>query len=386
MSLRIGFVYHFDDRAWQGGRNYFSSLFSAVRAAADDSIELVLLTGRRTETTLGEQFPFLQVRRTPLLDRGHPLWALRQLSRLPSSQRHDPVLGRWIERQNIDLLSHSYPLRTRDSRVKLLGWVPDFQFVHLPALWDARALVRAQRDCERICRESDALVLSSHAALADLQRFAPWYNRPAHVLHFVSAPSASRDLRTLASLQEEHDLPARYLHLPNQFWTHKNHQLVVDALAILKAQGSEVSVVCTGATVDVRRPNHFQKLMQHCHARGVADRFRVLGMVPYEDVCALMTHAHAVINPSRFEGWSSTVEEARTMGKQLLLSDIAVHREQAPAGTLFFGVDDPLALAAAMHAAWTRDRVEVAPGDLERDFRARLHRFGQSYLQIARGI
>lgn len=384
--MRLGFVYHFNDRDWQGGRNYFSSLFSAVNAVAGDSIELVLLTGTRTETTLAEQFPFLEIRRTPLLDRGHPLWALRQLGRLPSSQRHDPILGRWIEQQNIDLLSHSYPLRTRGSRVRQLGWVPDFQFVHLPALWDARALVRAQRDCEHICRESDALVLSSHAALADLHRFAPWYDRPAHVLHFVSAPNDSQAVRTLASLQEEHNLPEQYLHLPNQFWTHKNHQLVVDALAILKAQGIEVCVVCTGATVDVRRPNHFHDLMQHCHARGVVDRFRVLGMVPYASVRALMTHAHAVVNPSRFEGWSTTVEEARTMGKQLLLSDIVVHREQAPTGTLFFGVDDPPALAAAMHAAWTRDRVEAAPGDLERDFSTRLHRFGQRYLQIARSI
>lgn len=383
---RIGFVYQIDDRAWQGGKNYYSSLFRAVHATAANDVELVLITGCRNKTALPAELPFLRVVRTPLLDRMHPRWFLRQLGRAPSSRHHDPMFARLVERHGIDLLSHSEPLRAPGSRVKLLGWVPDFQFLDLPSMWDKKALARVHRDCTRICRESDALVLSSHAALADLRRFAPWYDKPAHVLHFVSAPIRFGSLRTRASLQEQYALPSRYLHLPNQFWVHKNHRVVVDALALLEGQGEQAVVVCTGATADFRRPNHFAELMQHCRNLGVEDRFRVLGMVPYSDVQALMWHSHAVINPSRFEGWSTTVEEARTMGKRMLLSDIPVHREQAPPGSLHFGVDDPTALAAAMHSTLSTEYVELPHADLKRDFAARQHRFGQRYLQIAREI
>ena len=37
----------------------------------------------------------------------------------------------------------------------------------------------------------------------------------------------------------------------------------------------------------------------------------------------------ALLNPSHFEGWSTTVEEARALGVPMLLSDLDVHLEQA---------------------------------------------------------
>ena len=43
-----------------------------------------------------------------------------------------------------------------------------------------------------------------------------------------------------------------------------------------------------------------------------------------------MRQSVAVLQPSLFEGWSTTVEEAKSIGKTILLSDIPVHREQAP--------------------------------------------------------
>jgi glycosyltransferase involved in cell wall biosynthesis len=386
MTLRIGFIYHFDDRAWQGGKNYFASLFNAVHAVAGNAVELVLLTGHRTQTTLGAEFPFLQVVRTPLLDRRHPLWLLRQLGRMPSSRRDDPLFGRLLQRLRIDLLSHSEPLRAHGSGVKTLGWLPDFQFMHLPELWSPPELERVRRGCENVCRGSDALVLSSHSALADLRRFAPWFDKPAHVLHFVSAPAEAEGLRSAVSLCAQHGLPQVYFHLPNQFWSHKNHGVVVEALALLNAEGSDATVVCTGNTTDLRRSGYFAELMERCRAVGVEDRFRVLGMVPYRDMQALMLQAHAVINPSRFEGWSTAVEEARTMGKQLLLSDIAVHREQAPPGAIYFGVDDPTELAAAMRATLARPRIRTPPPDLQHSYATRLREFGAGYLQIARAL
>ena len=36
-----------------------------------------------------------------------------------------------------------------------------------------------------------------------------------------------------------------------------------------------------------------------------------------------------------FEGWSSTVEECKSVGKNMILSDIDVHKEQYPNATFF---------------------------------------------------
>jgi glycosyltransferase involved in cell wall biosynthesis len=62
-------------------------------------------------------------------------------------------------------------------------------------------------------------------------------------------------------------------------------------------------------------------------------------------VYALMRTSTALINPSRFEGWSTTVEEAKSFGVPMILSDIDVHREQTGGTSRYFGIDDPTALA-----------------------------------------
>jgi glycosyltransferase involved in cell wall biosynthesis len=89
--------------------------------------------------------------------------------------------------------------------------------------------------------------------------------------------------------------------------------------------------------------------MGKAHAANVAGHFRHLGLVPYEDVLGLNAASDALINPSLFEGWSTTVEEAKALGTGMLLSDIGLHREQSPSAT-FFPADNAVALAAAMVA------------------------------------
>ena len=80
--------------------------------------------------------------------------------------------------------------------------------------------------------------------------------------------------------------------------------------------------------------------------------FKILGIVPYQDVQALTVECKAIINPSLFEGWSTTVEEAKSMGKRIILSDIDVHKEQNPEGGLFFDRNSGKDLAEKMLEIW----------------------------------
>jgi glycosyltransferase involved in cell wall biosynthesis len=81
---------------------------------------------------------------------------------------------------------------------------------------------------------------------------------------------------------------------------------------------------------------------------GLQREFRFLGLIPFADVCALMHCCCALINPSFFEGWSTTVEEAKSMGTPLILSSIAVHREQVEGDAIFFDPKSPEELAGAL--------------------------------------
>ena len=151
----------------------------------------------------------------------------------------------------------------------------------------------------------------------------------------------------------DHDLPERFFFLPNQFWDHKNHELVVTALWKIASAGGLADlapVIMTGSTADPRNPQLFNRVMRKAQKLGIAGHFRHLGMIPYLDVLALNMASVAVLNPSRFEGWASSVEEAKAMASPLLISDIPTHREQAPTAW-FFGPDDAARLARKLTEA-----------------------------------
>lgn len=379
--MRIAFAYNFNDSDWFGGRNYFASLFRAVSSVPDHGVEFVFVTGKRTRTSLPDEFPWLEVHRTHMMDRLHPSWLLRQ-GTLRWADR-DPLLARYLGGLHIDLLSHSGYLGP-NTGIKTLPWLFDFQFLHLPEHWTPRQLKWVSQRYIASCMQGDGVIVSSEDALSDLLQFVPDTKVAMHVLRFVSNPADLDRLPSADMVRKKYGLPDRFFHLPNQFWTHKNHRVVIDALGILKRRGQIPVVACTGSTSDVRSPQHLGKLLALARNLGIEESFKVLGVIPYVETQALMAHAVAVINPSRFEGWSTTVEEAKTLLRPLLLSDLAVHREQSPELGHFFSPDDPDALADLMTEALERPAPLASSEVVSESFKRRSAAFAHTYLDIVR--
>ena len=58
-----------------------------------------------------------------------------------------------------------------------------------------------------------------------------------------------------------------------------------------------------------------------------------------------MRAAALIIQPSFFEGWSTSIEDSKALGRPLVCSDIPVHREQVPDALGFFDPMKPEILA-----------------------------------------
>ena len=267
----------------------------------------------------------------------------------------------------------------------LISWIVDFQHRQLPEFFTRRERWYRDHDFRLQCRLATRVIVSSRHAQEVLGTFQPGCVSKSRVLHFVANPLAYGDPTDLPALRERYGIDGPYFHVPNQFWAHKNHRLILDALELLHRRGERVLVVSTGATSDYRQPRYYDELAAHADALGVRESFRTLGVVPYDDLVGLMRHAIAVINPSRSEGWSTTVEEAKSLGKRVILSDIPVHREQAPRDGVYVDPHDPAGLAEALMSLWTsfdpaadRERSEVARRELPQRIRA----FGETYQGI----
>ena len=381
LSTNVGFF--LPDGSWLGGSNYLRNLLAAVSSLPDNIIAPVLFAGRHQPVNPSD-FPGTEIVTTPMLDRKSMAWFARKI--IGSTLGQDILLGGLLRRHNISALSHSFHLG-RQSAVKTIGWIPDFQHLHLPEFFTADARTHLDRTFTSICVNCNKVIVSSECARVDLMNFSPEHAHKAELLRFVATPVPLAEAASLPDLERLYNFDGPYFLLPNQFWVHKNHRVVLSALRELKRQHKSFLVLATGSSKDYRNPSFFPSLMQYGAECGVLDRFRVLGQIPFDHLARLMRHAIAFINPSRFEGWSTSVEEAKSMGKQVVISDIAVHREQAPDRGFFFPPEDPEALAEALIAAYNGfDReMDLAMQAAAREcFPARQREFGRAYLDIVK--
>jgi glycosyltransferase involved in cell wall biosynthesis len=165
----------------------------------------------------------------------------------------------------------------------------------------------------------------------------------------------------------------KYFFLPSQFWKHKNHKIVFEAVKLLKDRGCNLTVLCSGSTDDYRNKSHIKDLLEFIRKNNLGENIHILGMINSIDLFYLMRNSVSVLNPSLFEGWSTTVEEAKSLGKNMVLSDISVHREQNPPGSIFFNPRDAEGLANILFKKY-----EEHPGgpdfDLEHDAKGHLQK------------
>lgn len=343
---------------WLGGVNYIRNLLWAIDSIPQRDFEVVIFVGRNVNLGAVGDIPSFPIVRASLLDRMSISWLARKVVECVTNT--DLLFERLLRKHDVSLFSHGHALGKR-SEISTIGWIPDFQHRHLPSFFSEKECALRDRAYENLLENCDRVVVSSETAYQDVVNFYPAYTDRVSILHFsVRFPDPST-ICSVKTLQELYGFSGEYVYIPNQFWIHKNHAVIIDALAAM----GEAAPLCllTGSTHDYRHPEHFSMLMNKARAAGVEECFRVLGVVPYEHVLSLMAHSRFVLNPSLFEGWSTTVEEAKAMGKPLLLSDIPVHREQSPEGTAFFAPGAPEELAAALKGMSHKFPKAVVSGD-----------------------
>lgn len=380
--MRIGFALE-SAASWLGGANYLRSLIGAVLSVPGYPAVPVLFATPKDAEAWRAGFPDAEVVATRLLERGSGAWLARKLLLRPTGI--DAGLRALARRHRIDLLSHSGTLGFA-AGTPTLCWIADLQHRRLPEFCDAAEFAAREATIGRWRRDATAILFSSRAARADFERFYPPGRPSLHVVPFVPRTRAP-DQDAVRRALERLGLASRFFYIPNQLWLHKNHRLVIEAALRLREAGVAVQVVFTGAGDDYRGRGHLDTLRALAAPLGEAARF--LGVVSYEEVMALMEACIAVINPSLFEGWSTTVEEARNLGKLILLSDIDTHREQAPPRALFFDARDADALAGHMRVAWEAYAPDREASERARhvpDVAARQREFGAAYLEVARQV
>lgn len=381
-KIVVGFLLS-PDKSWMGGVNYFSNLIGAVTKNCADDIRSICFFGKKIDSSYVEKIAGgNEIVRTSLLDRYSLLWLLWKFTKVLT--RSDWFVHFVLRKHAVQVFSHS---GLRAGRFfKSCNWIPDFQHVYLPQFFTSAELAYRQKAFLEISSYSSLVFFSSNAALTDFKNNFSSEVKTS-VLQFVSLPpkTEAREVVSAAELRSLYGIGSFFFYLPNQFWQHKNHLVAFRALSLLIKSGVDVELVCTGDVRDYRKPEYYQSVISAIDSLGISSNVKILGLVPYEHVYGLMQASTAVINPSLFEGWSSTVEECKTSGRPMLLSDIPVHHEQYEEAS-FFDPQDAASLADLMRTYCTGKSLDSVRIDRYENVEERSRNFALIYRDAIREL
>lgn len=234
--------------------------------------------------------------------------------------------------------------------IHCIAWIPDFQHIHYPDFFDEAKKRKRNEEYQKIA-DGEFLILSSQDCWNDFNSLFPEHKCAVEIVPFVSY--IEKQIGSITK-DKEHEIlnkyelaGGKYVCIMNQFWKHKNHIVVFEAIAKIVEQESDddVQFVFTGLMEDFRNPEYINRLKDILKEEQVANKIKILGFIDRVEQLTIMKNAEYVIQPSLFEGWGTVVEDAKVLDKTILLSDIPVHREQMTEKCVLFNPNDSLQLA-----------------------------------------
>lgn len=271
---------------------------------------------------------------------------------------------------------------------RLITWIADFQHNHFPQFFSEKDIGERNAAFQRAASSENPVVLSSGDALNDFRTYYPGSKKNIYVVPFVSfIEPVIRQVRDKeAGILERLGLSgARYACVMNQFWQHKNHKVVFEALKLLYQEHPEtkLDVVMTGEMSDYRNLEYTETLRRYAEDPVIRDHLHLLGFISREDQIAVMKNAEFVIQPSLFEGWGTVAEDAKVLDKTILLSDIPVHREQKNDKCRLFDPENPRALAELIREESRKDHRDDPETGI-RDMYRRAEAYSKGFEQLLR--
>jgi glycosyltransferase involved in cell wall biosynthesis len=270
--------------------------------------------------------------------------------------------------------------------VPLVSIVYDLQYLTFPEFFGPDQRRYRHQHVVEACRRSTRVACISDNVRASLLANVQVPDERVTTVHLALLQPLD-GLPVSAAARFVHDLGVsseRFLIFPANFWPHKNHARLIEAVGLFKASrpASDLRVVCTGT------PNDLMHQLAEEAERAAPGVFVFPGYVGAAELATLLRHSKALMFPSLFEGFGMPVLEAMSLGKPVLCSNTTSLPEVAGDAAYLFDPCRADAIAASIE--WLENRpAEVAT--LAARGRVRAARFGTGrdmalrYIELFRG-
>jgi glycosyltransferase involved in cell wall biosynthesis len=329
--LKLGIIFNFSPQ-WMGGIIYVINVVKTLNYLDDEEKpEIVLFYNSSLGRFLPEiKYPYLKVIEwsfSSVLAGNLQSWFLRK------NVFYDDL----IDKYNLDAVypAKNFPVRSK-TKAKVVAWYADLQHKYYPEFFSRWTIIHRNIRLHFMLRNADDLIVSSQAVKNDFDKF---FNLRKglriHVFHFTSVNDDYLKM-SIDELRGKYNLPEKYFLVSNQFHKHKNHKVLLLAIAELKEKNIIKHLAITGKFPKDSDSPYLKDVYSIINKHKLQDQISLLGIIPREDQIEIMRHSQAVLQPSLFEGWSTVIEDAISLQVPVIASNIPVNIEQLGEAGVYF--------------------------------------------------
>jgi len=223
----------------------------------------------------------------------------------------------------------------------------DNQEVFFPRFFTDNQLMERRRSLNRSALFCDSVMTMSNYSAECLIR---GYGIKREKMHICYAYSK----KAVPPQKPAANIPERFVFYPANRWGHKNHRVLIEAIAELRrTKKADISLVCTGATMK----GGFD-MKEAASRQGITDLVHDLGFVDDGEVSYLYMKAEALVFPSLYEGFGYPVLEAMKLGCPVITSTAGSLPEVAGKAAAYFDPNSSIDLAKKLMCVWGNERMK----------------------------
>lgn len=336
---RLGIRFDFSYNTSTGAAIFFQNIIKALCILPDEKKPEVIVfvsPDAPVDDIRNIVYPFLKVLPIKYL----PVWqrAINRLYRkISTGKRFNLFNAKTYQEEPLDgVLGLVIPSEDIAAKKQLI-WIADLQMFHLPQNFTQKEIKISRALEDKTVKGGHDIVLCSQWVIDDFNSIFNGHHCTLHRMRFATIhPNFSHiDFNTLKA---KYNIDRPYFIVSNQFWAHKNHLLVCKAINALKGIYPAIFCVITGnpKTSYAKGKEYLEEILNYIRHNQLDEQIRFLGLIPREEQLAFLQQSLAIIQPSFFESWNTTVEDAKCLKKFIILSNLEVHIEQIQENVYFF--------------------------------------------------
>ncbi|MCB9096160.1 MAG: glycosyltransferase family 4 protein [Arcobacter sp.] len=154
-----------------------------------------------------------------------------------------------------------------------------------------------------------------------------------------SSSESSKNVKEV-DIKLKYEIVGNYVYYPAQFWSHKNHIYIIDAIKNLSQKGINLTAIFSGSD-----KGNLEYVLNYAKDSGVGNFIKYIGFAPNEEIYSLYKNSLALVMPTYFGPTNIPPLEAFEIGTPVIYSDLEGLKEQVGEAALLCDLKDPNSLA-----------------------------------------